>query len=604
MKSLCTRMSVTAAAVIGLAWVPNAAAQEVAYTVSMPHLTGELLHVTMEIANAPGDALDVAMPAWSPGGYGLHWASKNVQEIRAEDGTGRALDAVQVDTARWRIQPVEAMVRVHYKVFVGSRDMDDSHARISGTRSLMYVVGPASYPASGAVTITVEAPDGWTFATGLEALRPGVFTAPDYDTLIDSPIDVAEHLDLLTFQDHGARYEIVIRNPHGYDRDLLRDEIQAIVAEQAEMMGGAPFDRYVFLLTGQNRRGGGLEHLNSTTISFKRYDSLTSADYHRLQFLIAHEFFHLWNVKRIRPEILGPFDYSGPQHTRNLYVSEGMSDYYGYLSVTRAGLWSHPEFYAELATVIRTLQRAPGRLITSVESASWNAWTRSDNAAHTGISYYIKGNLIGLLIDLEMRARTDGKKSLDDVFRYLLAEHGLPKPGFAEDGGFREAVEAITAEGGGARDFSDLFRRYVSGVEELDYNVALRHVGLRLETTEGKPQRSLGVTTMVDADRLVVSAMHPSGAGYEAGLMIGDVLLMLDDDRAVPSTCDVRLQAKAAGDEVELLVMRGDRLVNLAVRLQEDRETTYRIVEVANASSRATSLRDAWLAPYAASPQR
>ncbi len=599
MTNLCTRLSVTAVIMlVGVCWTVTVAAQEVAYTVAMPQLTTGLLHVTLDIRSVPDDTLEVAMPAWSPGGYGLHWASKNVQELRAEDGEGQGLDVVQVDTSRWRIRPVTSRVYVHYKVFVGQRAMDDSHARISGTRSLMYVVGQAPYPAGGPVTITVNGPDGWTFATGLDAIGPGVFTAPDYDTLIDSPIEVAEHLDQFAFEDHGARYEIAIRNPHGYDRDLLRDEIQAIVAEQAEMMGGAPFDRYVFLLTGQNRRGGGLEHLNSTTISFKRFDSLTSADYHRLQFLIAHEFFHLWNVKRIRPEILGPFDYSGPQHTRNLYVSEGMSDYYGYLSVTRAGLWSRQEFYAELASVIRTLQRAPGRLITSVESASWNTWTRSDNAAHTGISYYIKGSLIGLLIDLEMRARTNGRKSLDDVFRYLLSEHGLPKPGFAEQGGFREAVETITAEGGGGSDFSAFFRRYVSGVEELKYNTALGHVGLRLETIEGSVRRSLGVTTSVDADRLIVTAMSPSGAGYEDGLMAGDILLMLDGDRAVPSTLEARLQAHAVGDQVELLVVRGDRLVTVSVELQEDRETTYQIVETSNASARALSLRDAWLEPY------
>ncbi len=599
MANLWTRRSVTAVIMlVGVCWTATVAAQEVAYTVAMPQLTTGLLHVTLDIRNVPDDTLEVAMPVWSPGGYGLHWASKNVQELWAEDGEGQGLDVVQVDTSRWRIRPVTSRAYVHYKVFVGQRAMDDSHARISGTRSLMYVVGQAPYPAGGPVTITVNGPDGWMFATGLDAIGPGVFTAPDYDTLIDSPIEVAEHLDQFAFEDHGARYEIAIRNPHGYDRDLLRDEIQAIVAEQVEMMGGAPFDRYVFLLTGQNRRGGGLEHLNSTTISFKRFDSLTSADYHRLQFLIAHEFFHLWNVKRIRPEILGPFDYSGPQHTRNLYVSEGMSDYYGYLSVTRAGLWSRQEFYAELASVIQTLQRAPGRLITSVESASWNTWTRSDNAAHTGISYYIKGSLIGLLIDLEMRARTNGRKSLDDVFRYLLSEHGLPKPGFAEQGGFREAVETITAEGGGGSDFSAFFRRYVSGVEELKYNAALDHVGLRLETIEGSVRRSLGVTTSVDADRLIVTAMSPSGAGYENGLMAGDILLMLDGDRAVPSTLEARLQAHAVGDEVELLVVRGDRLVTVSVELQEDRETTYQIVETANASPRALSLRDAWLEPY------
>ena len=224
MTNLCTRLSVTAVIMLaGVGWTAAVAAQEVAYTVAMPQLTTGLLHVTLDIRNVPDDTLEVAMPAWSPGGYGLHWASKNVQELWAEDGEGQGLDVVQVDTSRWRIHPVPSRVYVHYKVFVGQRAMDDSHARISGTRSLMYVVGQAPYPAGGPVTITVDGPDGWTFATGLDAIAPGVFTAPDYDTLIDSPIELAEHLDQFAFEDQGARYEIAIRNPHGYDRDLLRD---------------------------------------------------------------------------------------------------------------------------------------------------------------------------------------------------------------------------------------------------------------------------------------------------------------------------------------------------------------------------------------------
>ena len=328
-------------------------AQDVDYTLTISQPTARLVDVSMDITNAPGDTLDVAMPIWTPGGYGPVWFAKNVQELHAEDADGNSLETRLVGTSQWRVVHNGRDVRVSYKVYVpprrGYAQLDDVHFRLTGVATLMYVLGDEPYPAPGALTLKIEAPEGWQMATGLVETAPGEFTAPDYDTLVDAPVEVAEELEVLVFEDHDASYEVFIRNSHNLDRELFIDEIRKIVHEQAEMMGGVPFDRYVFLMTGINTRGGGLEHLNSTTISFKRYDDPSSPDYHRLQFLIAHEFFHLWNVKRIRPEILGPFDYSSPQHSKNIYVSEGITDYYGYLTVARTGIWSREEFYAELA---------------------------------------------------------------------------------------------------------------------------------------------------------------------------------------------------------------------------------------------------------------
>ena len=583
----------------------SATAQEVSYTVSITQPTTRLVDVTMEIKNAPGETVDVAMPMWTPGGYGSVWFAKNVQELYAEDVSGNRLPTKLVGTSQWQVANVTGDLRVSYKVYVSPRrgyaQLDDVHFRMTGVGTLMYVLGDAPYPAPGRVTLKVDAPEDWVMATGLEEIAPGTYTAPDYDTLVDAPVEAAAELEVLTFDDHGARYEVVIRNPHNLDRETFIAEIRAIVNEQAEMMGGVPFDRYVFLMTGINTRGGGLEHLNSTTISYKRYDEPSSPDYHRLQFIIAHEFFHLWNVKRIRPEILGPFDYSGPQHSKNIYVSEGITDYYGYLTAARSGVWSHDEFYDELATVIETLQKKPGRLITSVEEASWRGWTRHDNPAHTEISFYTKGSLIGLLLDLDIRARTKNSKSLDDVFRYLLAEHGLPKPGFEEDTGFQDAVEIITAEGGGDADFSAFFSAYVAGVEELEYNAYLQHVGLRLDVTEDEKQfkASWQLETTMNGDQFVVSGIEFEGAAYRAGIMTGDVLLMLNDERIVATTLASRLKSLGVGGEARLQVLRDDRLVAVNVTLAEDRPLVYKVVEDEKATRAQNKVRESWLTPYA-----
>ncbi len=239
--------------------------------------------MTMEIRGATGPSLDIAMPAWSPGAYRIQMASRNVQSLRADDGNGRPLGARMIDTATWRIEPVSQLVRVRYEVYAGPSSVNDVHASINGTRTFMYLVGEAPYQASGEVSLAVDAPAGWTIATGLDPVSPGRFTAADYDTLIDAPVEVSPELEIVTFEHDSATYEIVVHARHNYDLDKLRDDIRRLVAEQVRMMGGTPYGRYVFLFHGTNRRGsGGLEHLNSTSISFSRYASEDVDLYRRL----------------------------------------------------------------------------------------------------------------------------------------------------------------------------------------------------------------------------------------------------------------------------------------------------------------------------------
>ena len=217
----------------------------------------------------------------------------------------------------------------------------------------------------------------------------------------------------------------------------------------------------------------------------------------------------------------------------------------------RSGVWDRPTFYDDLAKNIQELQTQPGHLVTSAEMSSWLTWNRPDDSPNVTISYYTKGQILGTLLDLEVRGRTGNRKSMDDVFRQLLAEHGLPKPGFAEDGGFRGAVEKVAATGGAAGDFGDFFTRHVSGLDELPYDVMLGRAGLMLDVTRAAAARSIGVTTRTDADRLLVDSVPPSGAGYDAGLMPGDVILALDDERVMPATFAARLNDRRAGAAVE-----------------------------------------------------
>ena len=576
----------------------SAFAQTVGYTVTMPKPTSSVLHVTMEVRGAMGASVDVAMPAWSPGAYSLHWAAKNVMALAASDGDGQPLETRQVDTSLWRIRPAAPLMRVRYQVYLGARGMDDEHLSFNGTRALLYLIGKAPYPTAGALTLNLQVPAGWKVATGLDQPQPGVFTASDYDTLIDAPIEAGPNLEILPFDDQGAHYDIAIRGTHDYDRAKLVTDVKRIVSEHVRMMGGPPYTRYVFFFTGTNTQSsGGLEHLNSTSITFGRYAGHVSDAYNRFMFVVSHEFFHAWNVKRIRPAILGPFDYSKPQHTRNLYVSEGMTSYFASLGLVRSGVWDRLTFYADLAKNIQELQEQPGHLATSAEMSSFLTWNRPDNDANVMISYYTKGQILGNMLDLDLRARSGNTRTLDDTFRTLSAEFGLPKPGFPEDGGFEAVIDRMAAQGGAGGNYRTFFAKHVSGLEEIDYASFLAHVGLRLQIDRAAPVRSLGVTTRTENDRLVVSNVPPSGAGYDAGLMTGDVLLSMGDERVVPATFAARVNVRQAGDRVTLQVMRGDRQVPVTLALQEDRAPTYRVVEDAAAPDAAKRLRDQWLAP-------
>jgi len=381
------------------------------------------------------------------------------------------------------------------------------------------------------------------------------------------------------------------------------------------MMGGPLYKKYVFFLRARPGTGsGGLEHLNSTDMSFSAWQTHSSwQNYSRLLFVAAHEFFHLWNVKRIRPAILGPFDYTHEQNTRNLYVSEGMTSYWAAIGLKRCGLWSRKDYFEELATQIKTLQSAPGRKIMSVELSSWDTWNRSDNGDNNRIDYYNKGELLGNLLDLEIRSRTNNQKSLTDVFLYLLKNYGLPKPGFEEVRGFRDTVELMVKQTApGKADFSDFFARYVSGVEEIPWNEFLDHAGLMLEEKKGANEPYFGMTTgtsiptgagafgpatiQVPEGQLAITAIAKDSPAASAGLDIGDILVSIDGDRVDPATLKQRLDEKKIGSTIQIAVMRRDRLMTVPLTVGGREPITYSIKEKPNPTALQRQIFTSWLA--------
>ncbi len=585
-------------------------APTVSYVLAMPKPSSHLFEVTLRVEGLKTPRVDVAMPAWSPGSYGIGNYERNVQEFSATDGTGKSLPFEKTNKQTWRItQGGDSTVVVKYKYYAGPSasprgmgfsmtQLNTSHASVTGPNLFMYVVGKSPYPLEGAVRLTIEAPPGWkTYSPLKKAGQPNTLAAENYDTFVDAPFEVSPECKEFTFEADHTPYHIVIHGDGNYDSEKLIADLKQIVTTEVGLFGGPPYSDYTFffhLLPGAHGSGG-LEHLNSTSISAAKYLFTNPAEYRSFLFVCAHEFFHVWNVKRIRPQILGPFDYTKEQNTRDLYVSEGMTSYYGALLLKRSGLWSRKDYLDYLASQISTLQSSPGRHLMSAEMSSWETWNRSDNTPNTTIDYYNKGELLGWLIDLELRARTHNRRSLDNVFQYLYQTYALPKPGFEDRTGFESAVELIARQGGAADpSFKDFFDRYVRGVDEIPWNQYLNRAGLSLEEKRDKPTPYLGFTFRTADNLMTVSTVMTSTPAWEAGLNINDVLLAWNGEKIDPSLFNDRLKEMKVGDTIDFVLFRGDRLLRVPVRIGQDEKVTYTVSVRKEASPEEQKIFTTW----------
>ena len=431
------------------------------------------LRVVMHVSGLEGmKSVRLQMPRWSPGDYHIQDHGKYVRSESATSAPDHTNSWKKVDEHTWEVK-TDGFPAVVFSYnlpntppgfFSENVKVTDRFAFYNGPAVYMYVVGRKEAPCS----VTFDLPGGWKHIVPLApapAVNPG-YSAPDYDTLADSPVVLG---DVVTreFTAGGKPHTLAFFNRHeGTEYDSFVPTIKRVVEEQQRLMQTVPYSRYVFFLD-MGGRGGGLEHLNSTRIGWR-------GPARGIAGMAAHEFFHLWNVKRIRPGVLGPFDYIDPPKTRNLWFAEGVTSYYGELTVTRAGLSAQQAFFNNLARSIAALRANPARKRVTADESSYRVWEANNSNGFGGLSYYHKGELIGLCLDLKIRGVTRSRASLDDVMRAMMSKYGHPKPGYPEDG-IREAVVRI----GGAElgSFYDLLAR---STEEIPFEECLAYAGLRL----------------------------------------------------------------------------------------------------------------------------
>lgn len=451
----------------------------ISYTISFPSLDAHLAAVRADIPTGGAESVELFIPVWSPGYYRQEDYASKVQDFAAAGPDGGALDVSKPAPNRWRIATGSApTVRISYSLlcdrrFVTTNWVGPDCAVLNGPATFITTVDHRR-----PYRVTIDLPDGWEHAkTGLAAADPAAhtFTAPDYDILVDSPI-AAGTFDVREFTVGNSRHELVSIGELGpWNPERPVDDIRRIVAATRGMWGELPFERYVFLFSF-GRGGGGLEHLNSTLVTTSPTGMENENGYLSWLGLVSHEYFHAFNVKRLRPVELGPFDYENPPTTSSLWISEGLTSYYGDLMVRRAGLSTQPVLLRQLSREISQLQNSPGRLVQTLSASSEQVWTSSTsgigNDPAKTISYYVKGPVVGFLLDARIRSATNGAKSLDDAMRLAYAR-------YSGDRGFTAAEFRACAEEVAGADLKEWFARALDSTEELDYTEALDHFGLR-----------------------------------------------------------------------------------------------------------------------------
>jgi predicted metalloprotease with PDZ domain len=564
-----------------------------------------LLEVEMRIrfpATATVKDVDLIMPVWTPGSYVIREFERNVGDFAA-DTDGRALEWTKVNKNTWRVRTDGARVwRATYRVYanefsVRTSELNADHAFWNNAGVLMY---PDKY-LDRASTLHIEPAAGWKTATALPPVAglPNTFRAKDFDMLYDSPVECSNFTQV-DFAVRGVPHLIVIDGQGNYDPERVRREVQKIVETEVEMMGAIPYHDYTFFLHLRESGGNGIEHLNSASLDKGRFAFSSDDDYREFAGLVAHEFFHLWNGKRIRPDALGPFDYTKENYTKLLWVVEGLTDYYADMFLVRAGYRTPRDYLGSLGRGMRGLQSIPGRRAMSVEEASLDAWTKfyrpDENADNSQVSYYAKGSLLGTMLDLEIRRRTSGAKSLDDVMRHLYREFYEKNRNYSP-ADFQRACETVSGS-----SLEMFFARYVRGREELDYNEALSAAGLTLAPAGGspRPERSyFGATLAQQGERVIVRNVVAGSPAYEQGVNTGDWIAAIDGLAGSQGFFQARLDEKKPGEVVRLTVFRANQLRTIDVKLGSRSVTSFRILAVEKPTDEQKRVYEAWLgAPF------
>ncbi len=570
----------------------------VQYTVRIPAPATHYLEVEASYPANGTPTLELMMPVWTPGSYLVREFARNVESVRATSSFGTELRVYKTRKNRWTIDaPRTGRVTLTYRVFAHERAgrldwVEESFALINGAPTFITLVERAHRPHEVALVLA----GNWQKSiTSMPPAADGAahhYVAADYDELVDSPI-VAGNPQVREFVVLGKSHFLVnVGDSTLWNTDRSVADLGKIVLAEQRMWGVLPYAKYVFFNFLVDSYDG-IEHKGSTVLLAQRKSTQTDSAYHNWIGLAAHEFTHAWNVKRLRPVELGPFDYENENYTRSLWIAEGLTDYYSWLLPPRAGLATRAQALADVSDAIRTLQNRPGRLVQPLAMASYDAWIKQyrpdENSVNTSISYYTKGSLVGLVLDAHIRRMTNGVRSVDDVMRRAYARYTGAR-------GYTPAEFQTVASDVAGSDLRPFFHRALDTTEELDYAEMLDWYGLRFDTTpDSSFVATLGVSVRQVSGGWIVGSIARGTPGYGSGLDAGDELLAINEVRPGSGGVDVLVRTHRPGDRVTLLVSRLGEQVSVPVTLGFVHGDRWTLAERPDASAEQRAHLAQWL---------
>ncbi|HXW37069.1 MAG TPA: PDZ domain-containing protein [Nitrososphaerales archaeon] len=570
------------------------------YTVSAVRPKSHIFNVVLEFE--PSDparkTIDLLMPVWTPGHYAIQDYPKNLTNLKTTNSaTGRVLACNKLTKNRWRIEVRDGgKVRVEYNVYASELDdtasyIDDRMALINGTSVFVYPEGMEGAD----VSLKLITPSEWkSAATGMEQTGPMEFHAQDYDVLVDSPIQLGNQV-IRSFDVGGAKYEVSIDCEPTVSVDEFVSDLKKIVENTVPIYRDVPFKRYVFLIAFTDRGGGGLEHLNSTVCTPARLNYLPKEEYHSSLGLYSHEFFHSWNVKRMRPKGLGPFDYSSETYTRSLWIAEGVTSYYDDLILRRAGIYSVGEYLDALALNMSIMKALPGGGAESAEESSFDTWIKfykqNENYPNVGLSYYVQGAVIGWSLDMEIRKNSKGERNLDEVMRRVYQNTYLKEGRGYTDQEFESAAMDVGGDG-----LLDIFDSRVRGRKELDYDRYLGYLGLKLSPKHDPVhvEGFLGIRLGSEDGRRTVRTVLSGSPAERMGLAFEDEIIGVNGLR-LEDRLSFYVSNQTPGTKARLTVARNGVLRELDGEFGQRPVLENRIRPLKSATEGQRALFKGWL---------
>jgi predicted metalloprotease with PDZ domain len=569
------------------------------YKLSMPEPHTHYFHVEIEVAGLQADTIGVKMPVWAPGSYLVREFSRNVEGFTVRNGHGKDIPFFKENKNTWKVVTNGSdKFLISYKVYayeasVRTSYLDASHGFVHGTSIFMFIEGHKHLP----VRLEVMPFKDWKkVSTGLKKTNTNGFNyeATNYDILVDAPIQIGNH-KVISFKAGGIDHEVAMYGVADYNEKTIIRDLTKIIETSINIFRHNPNDYYLFIVHNLDNRGGGLEHHNSTTLQVDRWAYSSTRGYQGFLSLAAHEYFHLWWVKRARPFELGPFDYNQESYTTLLWAMEGFTSYYDDLILKRSGIYTENEYLNKLMNRLNHIENQPGNEVQPVAMASFDTWIKfyrpDENSANTSISYYSKGAVLGAMLDLEIIHATKGAKRLDDAVRFLYEKYYLQeKRGFTE-AEFQQAIE-LTA----GKKLDDFFNNYVYDVKPIDYNKYFNYAGMQITNTiTSNEPVILGISLADQSGKIIVESVTRGSSAHAGGINAKDEIIALDGYRANYDLFEKVLASKKPGDGIKVLLSREGLVQELEITLKPTNARRYMLSWIPKPTPAQTKVYETWI---------